>query len=557
MACRFPDADDPHALWRNMLDRKVSFRPFGDRWSHDLFYAEGRGSGDTTCSRRGAWLDDVDRFAGAWFGIPPRRAECMDPQQRLLLEVSREALADAGLERRAFAAERSGVFFGVSVSEYSRIMVTRARAYQMTRGEFGEMVPFAAGRVAPSRTFTLSGSLLSMCATEVAQRFNLRGPAVSLDAACASSLAAVAQAAAYLRGLPAGSGAIALAGGAYLNLLPDNAIAFARTGALAREECRPFDAAADGFLLGEGAAVVVLKRLEDAVRDGDRVYSVLRGVGWRGDGPSDSPMTPQQRGQEDALRDAFADGGTDPSTVGYVECHATATAVGDLVELRALASVLNGARPRLGSVKANFGHTLTAAGVAGLVRASLALHHGMVPPQAGFERWHPRLEEVAGRFEIPLQATPWDARCAVVDAFGFGGVNCVAVLERAPGLPAQEVPGPHRFYLSAPSPGLLDAYLGTFIERLPVDLAGAAYTLSLRAPSAYRASFVAGDAAGVAASVAALRAALASPPTGLSEIEPGCILGPDLEPPVVPVARIVDVPVMPLARERYWIVAGR
>jgi 8-amino-7-oxononanoate synthase len=488
-ACRYGGAPDLAGFWSQTLERRDGFRPLGDaRWRSEAFRPAGR-KPNTTPTERTAWLDDVGSFAVRWFGMSPLRAEAMDPQQRLTLETSREALIDAGLETRPWARDRSAVFVGATVSEYSRIMVSGVRARQMASGEYGREGAEAeaqAAAIAPIRAYTIAGSQLSMAASVVAQAFDLRGPSIAVDGACASSLVTAAMAAKYLRDLgPTAADApspVALAGGVYVNLLPDNLVGFSRIGVLARHACRPFDAAAEGFLLGEGVGVVVLKRLADAVRDGDRIYAVIAGLAQGSDGAAESPMTPTSRGQQAVLRAALHDAGSDGSTTGYVECHGTATATGDALELASLDQVLP---PReapyvIGSVKANIGHTLSAAGVAGLLRACLAIHHGMVPPQAGFAAWHPALARYAARFHIPRDPRPWSGvrRQAIVASFGFGGINCALVLEEAP--PARrggeelEVP----FVISAPTPTLLHQHIDALERAIDDDVAGAGWTLT-------------------------------------------------------------------------------
>ena len=338
-------------------------------------------------------------------------------------------------------------------------------------------------RVAATRAYTVPGSMINMTASLISQTFDLRGPVYAIDAACASSLMAVVRAVEHLRALPAGGGSpVALAGGVYLNFVPDPLVGFCRVGAMAHRECRPFDALAEGFILGEGAGVVVLKRLEDAVRDGDRVYAVIRGVAANCDGRSDSPLSPRLEGQVALLNAGLADAGVDPHSVGYVECHGTATPSGDLVELSALHQALGGSekKQRIGSIKANIGHTMSAAGVAGLIKAVLAVYHSTLPPQAGFEGWHSNLSELSQHFHIEATPQPWndEIRRAIVSSFGFGGTNSLALIESAPAAPllrtaaggvseAASEPSPPRPQLlcfSAPTPELLASYWQSWRE---------------------------------------------------------------------------------------------
>jgi len=287
-----------------------------------------------------------------------------------------------------------------------------------------------------------------MAAAAVSSAFDLGGASLVVDAACASALLALHEAVVHLR---AGHCDLAIAGGVYLNLVPDNLVAFSRIGAVSpRGACRPFDRRADGFVLGEGAGVVVLKRLADAVAAGDGVYAVIRGIGCSNDGRAEGPMTPRLGGQVASLRRAYRDADVDPATVGFVECHGTATPAGDATELAALREVFGqDASAQVSSVKANIGHTMSAAGIAGLIKAVLVLRHGTVPPQVGCDDPDPAL----GTFRISRAAQPWtvssDAlRRAGVSSFGFGGTNVHVVLEEA----ADAVSGPRPLPHPAPRP---------------------------------------------------------------------------------------------------------
>lgn len=616
MACRFPDASTPQDLWRNSLARRTSFRPVpGERWSHPAFLTEGRDPHGTPCNQA-AFLDNVEDFAARHFGFSPRRAQSTDAQQRLILEVAREALIDAGLEARPLQREASAAFVGVGVSEYSRMMVMGVRARQLRMGDFGAASPDAerlTGRVIASRSYMIPGSLLSMCGSLIAQTFDFGGPCVAVDAACAASLVAVVQAVTYLRGLPprrpGDPAPVALAGGVYLMLLPDNMVGFTRVGALARTACRPFDRAAEGFLLGEGAGLVTLKRFDDAKADGDRIYAVLRGVAWNSDGRSESPMTPRLSGQIALLRSGFEDAAVPRSSIGYVEAHGTGTLVGDRAELEALSEVYAGVteRPHIGSIKANIGHSLTAAGVAGVMRAALACYTATLPPHAGWEAWPDSIEPHL-RFPIDTAPRPWTAptRRATVSAFGFGGLNAFTVLESAPPLPVSPPwEGPLLFCCSAPTPALLDAHLGDLSRALAhlegEALARAAYTLSVtRAVSRQAAVFVARDAGAAVDAIASLRDALQTPPVAPLRVGEAAVLGPvaaaapdctqpppcvctnavlgavpadpllhlglaavlrhpvDLEAAFAPgLRRVTDLPISGLERERHWAVERR
>ena len=405
IGCQFPQANDLHAYWDNIRNARVCFSPVPAwRWNHDLYYHPSSRETDKTYARKVGFIDDVRGFAAMHYGLAPLRVKVMDPQHRLLLDAVRMALEDAGYGARPPAPERHvGVFMGLSVSEYKDLVTTRLRSQAIFDGQFGrvaemprEIGPATVEDIAPVRAFSIAGNLLNMAAATVAQTFDLRGPAFTIDAACSSSLVAVYEAILHLR---AGQCDAALAGGVYLNLTPDNLVGFSRIGAISKSDaCRPFDVGADGFVLGEGVGVVYLKRLPDALRDGDRIYSVIRGAGINNDGRGEGPMTPRGEGQKEAIRRAHAQTSMPVETIGYVETHGTATGVGDVTEVGALKAFFQeqGAtepgRCALGSIKANVGHTMSAAGVAGFVKTCLMLHHGVIPPQPAVTTLNPKLE---------------------------------------------------------------------------------------------------------------------------------------------------------------------
>ncbi|HZX93418.1 MAG TPA: type I polyketide synthase, partial [Myxococcales bacterium] len=454
LGCRFPNARDPLGYWELIRSGTVTFRPIpASRWDHAAFYDPSTRIPDKAYIDRGAYLDDEDlrEFAALHFGIAPRRIQVTDPQHRLLLDTVRAALQDAGYERRSWDRGRTGVFIGASANEHKELLVSRLRAMQLFDGAFGRPLRNAEAeklrdamieQVVPMRAFSMAGNLMNMNAAIVAQTYDLGGPALSLDAACSSALVATQQAIVNLR---AGEVDLAIAGGVYVNLLPDNLVGFSRIGAISRKgECRPFDANADGFVMGEGVGTAILKRLPDALRDGDRIYAVVKGAAANNDGKSEGPMTPRPGGQLDALRLAYKDAGYSPTTLGYLEAHGTATTVGDVVEVGALRQLFeesgwtprDGARTALGSVKANIGHTMSASGIAGLIKAALALHHKKLPPQPGIAEENPKLELGTGPFFLPRSETPWESnghpRRAGVSSFGFGGTNAHLALEEAP-----------------------------------------------------------------------------------------------------------------------------
>lgn len=482
MGCRFAGAPDLHAYWDLLRTGRDAFSPVPpDRWDADVFFDEDPHAADKTGCPRGAFLDDIRSFPALAWGLPPRRVEVMDPQHRLVFETSQQAIGHAGYLPRELPP-RTGVFVGTAAAEYHALLASRAVARLLATGHFGaapaDPEPFARAveHVVPARPYTASGSLGNMNAAMVAQELDLHGPAYTVEAACASALVAVVDAVVLLR---AGVIDAALAGGVYVNLLPDHLVAFSRVGAISRAgACRPFDHRADGFLQGEGVGMVLLKRYDDAVRDGDRIWARIDGVGMNNDGRGEGPMAPVQAGQEAVIHAAWDDAGLPVSALGYVETHGTGTVAGDITEFRALrealrARGLDGLAPvPLGSSKANVGHTMSAAGIAGLLRAVLALHHGQIPPMAGFEAPKPELDLEGSPFRIPTRPAPWtrQPRVAAVSSFGFGGTNVHVVLGADPagaGLqPAWATPGatwsgagddplPQLFTLSAPDPDQL------------------------------------------------------------------------------------------------------
>ncbi len=491
MACRFPGAPNVSRYWRLIREGRNAFGPPpADRWSHAAFFSDVQRATDRYYAPHGAFVDDVRSFAALEYGIPPRRVEVMDPQQRLTLEAAWHALQDAGyapaIDRasgpgtlgRGLDRRRVGTFLGLSCTEYRSLMSTRVAAAMMASGDLGQgaasaeearLMASAVNRVVQTRAFTAAGALGNMSAAVVAQELDLGGPAFTVDAACASALVAIHDAVTYLRD---GQIDAAVAGGVYLNLSPENLIAFSRIGAIsAKGVCRPFDADADGFVQGEGVGMVMLKRLEDAVRDHDRVYAVIRGSGCNNDGRGDGPMSPRAEGQEAVIAQAWADAGVTADQIGYVEAHGTGTTVGDKTELGALRTMIgdrrDGASGRapvpLGSAKGNIGHTMSAAGVAGLIKAVLAIHHKTIPPLANWSAPHPLHQLDDGTFTVPTVAAPWRSvtpRRATVSSFGFGGTNGHVVLEEAP---ARGSGRPGRIFVGARIPEPLHALPGVLV----------------------------------------------------------------------------------------------
>ncbi|WTH59954.1 polyketide synthase dehydratase domain-containing protein [Streptomyces sp. NBC_01546] len=469
MGAVFPGAADLAAYRRNLLAGTDSI---GDvppgRWDPEVYYdpagASGPAAGDRFYCRRGGFVDGLAAFDPTRFGIMPAAVEGAEPDQMLALHATAEAIADAGGEDR-LPADRSrigvvlgrGGFMGVATARLDQRVRTAHQLAQTLREiapELGER-RIAQVRSAfqealgPERPDASIGLVPSFTAARTANRLDFRGPAYTLDAACASSLLAVDQAVGLLAG---GRCDAVVAGAVHHCHIATLWSVFTQLRALSpSERIRPFDRRADGTLLSEGTGVVLLKRLADAERDGDRVYAVIRGTGVAGDGRAASLMSPLVAGQVRALERAWREAGLDPrapGALGLLEAHGTGTPVGDAAELDTLAQVFGppvegGSRIGFGSVKSMLGHTMQASGMAGLIKAALAVHEGVLPPTLHLEEPHPDL--VRTRMRPVTAAEPWERgpmpRRAGVNAFGFGGINAHVVLEEAPGAARPAAPG--------------------------------------------------------------------------------------------------------------------
>ena len=433
IACLFPGARDAAEYWANIVAGGSQVREVpAQRWDPAVHCsAEAIGpKGTVSPSRWGGFLEPAP-FDPMKYGIPPSSLSAIEPVQLLSLDVAAQALADAGYAEREFDRSRTSVIFGVEgASDLANAYAFRASAPSY----FGSM-PAALDEVVPAMTEdSFPGVLSNVIAGRIANRLDLGGANFSVDAACAASLAAVNAA---CQELVMGGSDMVLCGGADLHNGVYDYQLFASVGALSPTgSCKSFDEGADGIALGEGVAVVVLKRLTDATRDGDRIYSVIKGVGASSDGRSLGLTAPRSEGQRAALERAYQQGGVAPETVGLVEAHGTGTVVGDRTELSTLTDFFTaaGSPPgecALGSVKAQIGHTKCAAGMAGLIKASLALHHAVRPPTAHITRPSAAYDPATSPFAFSTTARPWStpSRRAGVSAFGFGGSNFHVVLD--------------------------------------------------------------------------------------------------------------------------------
>ncbi len=444
MACVFPKAPDLAAFWRNIQAGVDAITDVpANRWD-PLYYDPASSAPDRVYARRGGFIDDFANFDAARFGIMPAAAKATEPEQLLALQVAADALADAGYAERTFAREKTSVvvgrghYFGprmvrmLDVTRGSQQLVESLRKLlpDLSETQIAEVKRDFQARCGTYNADAAIGLVPNLLASRVANRLDLGGSAYTIDAACASTLLAVDLAVGELR---EGKADVALAGG--VHLCHDVAFwsVFSQLGALSRtQQIRPFDRNADGLLIGEGIGMFVLKRLADARRDDDRIYAVIRGTGTSSDGRDTGLMAPGVEGQVLALTRAWQDAGLDPATVGLVEAHGTATTAGDTAELSTLARIFgptNGDRVPIGSVKSMIGHTMPAAGAAGLIKAALAAHHGVLPPTLHCSDPHPLLERT--RFRPLAAAQPWpsDLRRAAVNAFGFGGINAHVILD--------------------------------------------------------------------------------------------------------------------------------
>jgi phthiocerol/phenolphthiocerol synthesis type-I polyketide synthase D len=421
IGCRLPGGiNGPDAFWEALLAGTDAVGQVPDqRWKLFDDGASETAAALARTTRWGAFLADIEGFDADFFGIMPGEAEVMDPQQRLLLEVGCEALDHAGIPLSALQGSVTGVFVGLSALEYGHL----------TMANLSGVTPW-----------TSTGAAGSIAANRMSYLLDLRGPSMTIDTACSSSLVAVHQACRSLRNGECGT---ALAAGVNVLLSPAVTANFDQVGALAPDgRCKPFDARADGIVRGEGCGVVVLKRLTDAQRDGDRVLAVIRGTAVNSDGRSAGLMAPNPVAQEALLRSALRDAGTEAADIGYVEAHGTGTLLGDPIEAGALGAVLGRGRAagqplQIGSVKSNLGHLEGAAGIVGLIKTVLSLHHGKLPASLHFQSPNPHIDFAELGLRVVTEPTRWPAErgrpaLAGVSAFGFGGTNAHAVLEQAP-----------------------------------------------------------------------------------------------------------------------------
>lgn len=413
---RFPGARSKELFWENLRNGVDLLREINNERKMLVDRPDWNGMM--------AYLDDVDKFDASFFKIREDEAMYMDPQQRIMLEVAYEALEDGGLITRLKGGENIGVFIGASQVSYQEVIWEYMRK----------------NNIKTLHSLTMVGNMLNMIAARIAHVFNFTGPAITVDTACSSSLVALYYAVESLR---ARKTKYALVGGANLILTPTTHLLAETAGILAKtNKCRVFDCKADGTVLGEGVGVVLLQPLDEALREGNPIYGVIKGIAINNDGCSLGVMAPNPRGQLNVLRDAYADAQIDPSTVTYLEAHGTGTPIGDPVEIKALTNFFREYTPErqycgIGSVKSNIGHLLSAAGIAGLIKTILCLAKKERVPSINIDRVNPILKIEETPFFLMREGDKWPVKNGVprrsgVSSFGFGGTNVHVVLEEAP-----------------------------------------------------------------------------------------------------------------------------
>ena len=451
MACTYAGAPDAPTYWDNILARVDAVDEAPPGWDPESDSPAGPIPEYPLYCRRGGFLGNLAKFNPLEFAVMPKTAAGGEPDQFHALRTAQEALRDAGYLDRPFDRSRAEVILGhgtflnrgsVTALQHTQMLDQTLRILkemhpEYTAGDLRDLREGVRAALPPFNIDTAPALVPNMVCGRLANRLDLMGPNYAIDAACASSLIAVEQA---VRDLLIGKADLVLTGGIHCSTPSIIVLGFCMVGAISRrQEIRPFDRLADGTILGEGVGILVLKRLEDARRDGDRIYAVIKGVGTSSDGRAMGLLTPRLEGEELALRRAYANAGLDPSTISLVEAHGTGTPVGDATEIEALRRVFgprrNG-RPTcaIGSVKSMISHTMEAAGAAALIKTSLALHHKVLPPTLHCEEPTPELHLETTPLYVNTEARPWihaggAPRRAGVSAFGFGGINAHVILE--------------------------------------------------------------------------------------------------------------------------------
>lgn len=477
-----------------------------DRWNIEAWYDPAQDAPGKMTTREGGFIEGVDKFDAEFFGISPLEARSMDPQQRLVLELAWHALEDAGHAPSDLAGTLTGIYLGIANGDYGRALFARPDLID---------------------PYFSPGNAFSVASGRLAYLLGLRGPAISVDTACSSSLVAIHLA---CQALKVGECDFALAGGVNLILAPELNVNFSKAGMLSRDgRCKTFDASADGYVRGEGGGIVVLRRLKDALADGDRILAVIAGSAVNQDGRSNGLTAPNGPAQEAVIRAALTAAGLAPAAVGYIEAHGTGTSLGDPIEVNAIGAALSEGRDPskpllIGSVKTNIGHLEAAAGVAGLIKAALVLQRGEVPANLHLDNLNPMIDWSSIPVVAPKSLTPWinlaERRAAGVSSFGFSGTNAHAVLVDAPKLAvrSRDAERPyHVLTISARDPkalGELAAHYEEALEALApdADIADFCFTANAgRSHFAHRIAVSGESAAQLSHALAAVRRGEAHP----------------------------------------------
>ncbi|NEO80921.1 MAG: type I polyketide synthase, partial [Moorea sp. SIO4G3] len=421
MACRFPGgANDPSTYWNLLHDGIDAIRPVPpERWDVSANYDPDPEVPGKSYTKEGGFIDQVDQFDPLFFGISPKEAVSLDPQHRLLLEVTWEALENSGQTWSNLKNSQTSVFMGISTDDYSALSINQNQN--------------GAG------TYSVLGNNRSIGVGRISNLLGLQGSNIQVDTACSSSLVAIHLACQSLR---SGESNLALVGGVNLILSPISTIGRCQLKALSPDgRCKTFDASANGYGQGEGCGIVVLKRLSDAISDGDSILALIRGSAVNHDGPSSGMTVPNRMAQKQVIQQALTNAKLEPHQISYLEAHGTGTSLGDPIEIEALAEVYGKNRPAdqpliVGSVKTNIGHLEAAAGVSSLIKVILALQHQEIPPHLHLQQPNPHVDWDRLPIKIPTSLIPWSGegkpRLAGVSSFGMGGTNAHIVLEEAP-----------------------------------------------------------------------------------------------------------------------------
>ena len=456
MACIFPKAPNLQTFWQNIVSKVDAIdEPPEDSLTSQVYDPTSTANNRIYC-KRGGYLQDLPPFNPADFGIMPVALDGAEPEHFMALKVAYDALVDAGYPEKPFNRERTGVILGrgtfvnrayISMLQHvlvvdQTIQILKELHPEHTPAELESIRARLKAGLPPFTPDTAPGLSHSVMAGIIANRLDLKGPCMVLDAACASCLLALEMG---MRDLLTGKCDVSVIGGVQISTPAPIHMLFTQLGALSRlPQLRPFDRQADGTMLGEGIGMMVLKRKEDAIRDGHRIYALVKGVGASSDGKGKGLLAPQVEGEELALRRAYEAAGVNPDSVGLIEAHGTALPLGDVTEIEALRRVfgLRGSGPprvALGTVKSMIGHLIPAAGIAGLIKAALSLYHKILPPTLHVEEPDPKLEIERTPFYLNTETRPWihgalePPRRAGVNSFGFGGINTHAVLEEYSG----------------------------------------------------------------------------------------------------------------------------